>query len=325
MDRAKLVEFKAFLAYREITAQSIANNIRGVEMFFRVYPDLTFENLQTYVFDNLEKYRHSYLNKIIFGCRLYATCFKMDDRIQKFKPLKKQPFAKAILSVEEIKAFFELKPQKNESRRAWRRYQLFFKVCAMSGMRTGEVAHLEKDQLDFGRHVFVLESTKTNKPRLVPIAPQLETELKEFVSDSLPRYIFSPAGSKSPINDSDWHRHFHVRIKRLGIERKNLSPYSLRHSFITRLLEEDVNIFKVQKIVGHNNFQTTYGYTHLTVKDIQKALSKDPLGIEGLPPEKVIDEVYERLQLMACSFTRHDLRHELSRDGNSLHFRISVS
>ena len=37
------------------------------------------------------------------------------------------------------------------------------------------------------------------------------------------------------------------------------------------MLEEDVNLFKVQKIVGHRKIETTAHYTHLTTKDIQTA------------------------------------------------------
>lgn len=86
----------------------------------------------------------------------------------------------------------------------------------------------------------------------------------------------------------NWHYNFHTRLKRLGIKRKNLTPYSLRHSLITRLLEEDVNLFKVQKLVGHHQIETTAHYTHLTTKDLQETIKKHPLIRKSTSPLEIL-------------------------------------
>jgi hypothetical protein len=65
------------------------------------------------------------------------------------------------------------------------------------------------------------------------------------------------------------------------------------------MLGEDVNIFKVQKIVGHRQISTTAGYTHLTTKDIINAIKKDPLARGGLPPEDVLQHVVTVLRGLA--------------------------
>ena len=134
-----------------------------------------------------------------------------------------------------------------------------------------------------------------------PIPPHLLNEIKSHI-DSLDQKFLFPSrrgGNKdgiTPVVDNvDWHYNFHARIKRLGIKRQNLSPYSLRHSFITRMLEEDVNLFKVQKIVGHRKIETTAHYTHLTTKDIQTALRKDPLIKRKIAPEEMITQIVEHI------------------------------
>jgi hypothetical protein len=46
--------------------------------------------------------------------------------------------------------------------------------------------------------------------------------------------------------------------------KKKISPYRLRHSYATHLIEAGVDLLEVQKILGHQSLLTTARYTHLT-------------------------------------------------------------
>src|SRR5205823_2245755 len=150
-------------------------------------------------------------------------------------------------------------------------FTLFFKIMSYSGMRAGEVANLTVESLDFGRGVFILDQTK-NIPRLVPIAPALISDLTEYIKSLKGERLFLL--HDKPITKGQWNDRFHVRRRLLGIKRPHLSTHSLRHSFITRMLSEDVNLFKVQRIVGHKNIETTNLYTHLVTKDLTAAITR---------------------------------------------------
>lgn len=46
----------------------------------------------------------------------------------------------------------------------------------------------------------------------------------------------------------------------------NITPYMFRHSVATYLLEEDVDIAYIQKLLGHSSIKTTQIYIHVASK-----------------------------------------------------------
>jgi len=57
----------------------------------------------------------------------------------------------------------------------------------------------------------------------------------------------------------------------------HITPHMFRHSFATLLLEEDVDIRYIQRMLGHSSIQTTQIYTQVTMQKQRKILaSKHP-------------------------------------------------
>lgn len=261
------------------------------------FPTLSQDEIEVYMYDLLEKGRKAtYLKKFVDALHVYGK-YTNTVWMQELKRFKVKESVKATMSDEEIEQFLSLPhPGRGSDYQGYANWTMFFTIMAYSGMRTGEVASLTVENVDFGREVFVLEDTKTT-PRYVPIAPTIANKLGDYIKGLRTQHLF-PSNGKSGVYDRfAWHYSFHSRIDRMGIKRTNLTPCSLRHSFITRLLSEDVNLFKVQKIVGHKKIETTARYTHLTTKDLLLTIRKDPLVKKSILPKEVIDNLLETIRI----------------------------
>lgn len=61
--------------------------------------------------------------------------------------------------------------------------------------------------------------------------------------------------------------------KRIWISKK-ATPHTLRHSFATKLLRENVNIYDIKQLLGHSSILTTQKYLHSTNDDLRNASAK---------------------------------------------------
>lgn len=84
---------------------------------------------------------------------------------------------------------------------------------------------------------------------------------------------------KNKLSDQSVRYMIRRYVKLAGIN-QHITPHMFRHSFATLLLEQDVDIRYIQRILGHSSISTTEIYTHVSnVKQKDILFHKHPRNL----------------------------------------------
>lgn len=158
------------------------------------------------------------------------------------------------------------------------RMRAFVAVCAFAGLRLGEAAGLQVDDIDFLRrrlHVSRQVQKRRGGPSEIK-APKYESARAVFLSDELlqllaahvehhvtgpGRFLFTGSANQ-PIPPTTVH-HWWMRLcRRAEVER--LTIHGLRHYFASGLIASGCDVVTVQRSLGHKSPSVTLDtYSHL--------------------------------------------------------------
>ncbi len=145
-----------------------------------------------------------------------------------------------------------------------------------TGLRRGELVHLEWDDIDFrNRQINVVNNdahqTKWHRERHIPIDDKLLEILR-----SLPRkgkYVFPT--KDGALRKNNLLRELKRAARLAGIS-KDVTLHMLRHTFASHLVINGVSLRVVKELLGHSNISTTLRYSHLGPEHLNGAVEKLP-------------------------------------------------
>ena len=130
-----------------------------------------------------------------------------------------------------------------------------------TGLRQEELLSLEWSRVDIFRKTILIKETKDGKPKTLPLNKialdviKKRSKVKCIKND----FVFLNSNGKK-INAHGLRASFYIVLRKAGV--KNFRWHDLRHTFATRLAQAGVDLFKISKLLGHEDISTTQRYAH---------------------------------------------------------------
>ena len=136
-----------------------------------------------------------------------------------------------------------------------------------TGMRISELCSLKPSDIDLESNT-VLIYGKGSKERILQLGnceviSALTTYQSTFKADISACGYFFVNKRKHKLSDQSVRFMINRYAALAGIE-QHITPHMFRHSFASLLLEQDVDIRYIQKMLGHSSISTTEIYTHVS-------------------------------------------------------------
>jgi site-specific recombinase XerD len=155
--------------------------------------------------------------------------------------------------------------------------KVFYLALYSLGLRLNECKTLKVSDIDSERMVVHIRNSKGAKDRVLPLSDVTVRGLKAYYSTHRnPTWIFPALGhnngrnsdsAKDCVSSNGVQGALRRTVKKLGI-RKHVHPHVFRHSFATHLVEMNVPIVHIQKLLGHTDIKSTEIYLHVTTRAV---------------------------------------------------------
>jgi integrase len=156
---------------------------------------------------------------------------------------------------------------------AWLREIVVFAVD--TGCRRGEILSLPWKHLDLDKGVAIIFGRKTNEWRSVPLTRRLremfsEKQASQKVRSMRSNPVFCNTEGQ-PVNIHELRWAFEVALNKAGVE--DFRFHDLRHTFATRLAQDGVDLFTIQKLLGHKSYAMTERYAHHYTESLRRGIN----------------------------------------------------
>lgn len=151
---------------------------------------------------------------------------------------------------------------------------LFVEFGLNTAMRHSEITSARFDQIDWNTGRLHIPVAKAGV-RHQPLTADLISTLKKVRSDrdDPNGWIFPARHTRSKSEHTrKFSKAFLRAVLAAGLSPKVITPHVMRHTAITRLVEDGVPIPTIQKISGHKTIQMVLRYTHVSDRHVDDAM-----------------------------------------------------
>ncbi len=143
------------------------------------------------------------------------------------------------------------------------KHRVLFLIAYSTGLRVSEIVELRVTDIDSDRMVIRVEQGKGAKDRLALLPPRLLEELRGHCRREQPSDFLFPSRDRRGHLCAAALKHAFAKAKRRADIKKPGGIHLLRHAFATHMLEADVDLHTLQRLLGHRSIRSTAHTLHL--------------------------------------------------------------
>ena len=156
------------------------------------------------------------------------------------------------------------------------RDRVMMEVFYASGIRLNELLCLAIGDLDAEKALIDIQEGKGGKQRLVPMGEACSNWLTTYLEEVRPLLIKKTKTNLVFLNrfgravsGSGWTRKLHAYLAAARIE-KLFTTHCFRHQLATNMLQRGADTRHIQKLLGHDNLQTTQRYLQVVKAELKR-------------------------------------------------------
>jgi len=277
--RARMIEDMSVRGFKEDTRRDYVRHVRAFAAFIGRSPDTaTAEELRLFQLHQRQSgLQPPSINNAVSALRFFFTVtLDRPDLARRLtvRRLTVVPYPRRIPTVRSVEEVMLLLQAASAPK-----YKAAFATAYGAGLRVSEVVALKAGDIDSERMLLRVERGKGGKDRYAMLSPQLLELRRAWWREGRRRSLLLPGGwlfpgrtPVEPLSARQLGRVVRAAAQAAGIN-KRVSPHTLRHSFATHLLEQDVDIRVIQTLLGHAKLDTTALYTRVANTTIRSVTS----------------------------------------------------
>ncbi len=280
--RQRMIDAMVLRGLSPRTQESYADAIYGMAKHYRRDPaQYSAQEVEAYLLHLINARHLSYSTMNQAACAARFLYEKVLGRERELFPIamakvaQKQP---ELLAREEIARLFAACSRPV--------HRMVLQTMYAAGLRVSEACALLVTDIDShsDRMCIRVACGKGGHARYSILSATLLANLRTYVRTFRPRiWLFCNHTGTQPVSIESAQRAYQASRHRARIM-KSGGTHTLRHGFATHLLEGGVDLFTIQKLLGHGHISTTARYLHLISPQFRPPKDVDPLDLlAGLP------------------------------------------
>ena len=260
----QLEEFENYLKFQNMSENTIRSYLYAIRQYYKLFPELTYSNLQLYKLYLLEHYKPQTVNLRIHALNCFLNYSEWpDEKILQVR-IQQKGYLVRIIS----EGDYEYLKSRLLSDGQYL-YYFLIRFMAATGARVSEVVQFTVDDVRNGyKDIY----SKDNKIRRIYVPALLQQDTLRWLKQT------------ERLSGDLFLNHSGVRISAGGIRRqlKTLAiryhldeavvyPHSFRHRFAKNFIERCSDITLLSNLLGHESIETTRIYLRRSSSE-QKAI-----------------------------------------------------